>query len=479
MLLSNSMLDRLRRHRARTMASVRTANWRPGARAVTIRTWRSPSPPPAPRRADRPGALAPRAARRRPGRSGRAACAWRWRSSGRPSASWGRCCRPGPTWSPPRSRRSSRGCSDDVPPLPPGTVEAQLEAELGACPGRTRFSSFEPTPARRRHDRAGAPRDAARRRRSSSRCSGRTRSATDPGQTSPCWSCSRAKPAAPRAEPRARPAGGVRAPLRVAAARARLPQEAATSSASRRAGLVLAAGPAAGARRALDRPAARDGGGRAARRSRPRPTTRAHARRRRQLLASLYRQVLAEGFFHADPHPGNCCSTASGCGSSTSGWSASSARPSEAGAAAAAGVLARRRRRPRRGDAALRRRQRARHRGPGGVRARPGLVRRPHRGSTMAEVELGPVLEGLGGIAARHGVRLPAELVLAGKALAQVQLTASRARPRPRSPGRRGLLRPLDHRAGHRGAGRPAGHPVRALRAAGPGRAAWSSRWSA
>ena len=91
-----------------------------------------------------------------------------------------------------------------------------------------------------------------------------------------------------------------------------------------------------------------------------------------------------------------------------------------------------------------------------------------HRGSTMAEVELGPVLEGLGGIAARHGVRLPAELVLAGKALAQVQLTASALDPDldPLAAGR--LVRPLDHRAGHRGAGRPAGHPLRAVRAAGP-----------
>ena len=58
-------------------------------------------------------------------------------------------------------------------------------------------------------------------------------------------------------------------------------------------------------RRAVDRTAARDAGGAGAS-----PCTRlrtATARRAagRQLLEAYYQQVLADGFFHADPHPGN------------------------------------------------------------------------------------------------------------------------------------------------------------------------------
>ena len=51
------------------------------------------------------------------------------------------------------------------------------------------------------------------------------------------------------------------------------------------------------------------------------------------------------------------------------------------------------------------------------------------RHGSLAEIELGTILTGMARIAARHGVRLPASLSLAGKALAQVQLTATQLDP--------------------------------------------------
>jgi predicted unusual protein kinase regulating ubiquinone biosynthesis (AarF/ABC1/UbiB family) len=47
------------------------------------------------------------------------------------------------------------------------------------------------------------------------------------------------------------------------------------------------------------------------------------------------------------------------------------------------------------------------------------------RGQSLSEIQLGPMLQGITEIAARHDVRLPAELALTGKALAQMQLAAS------------------------------------------------------
>jgi predicted unusual protein kinase regulating ubiquinone biosynthesis (AarF/ABC1/UbiB family) len=51
------------------------------------------------------------------------------------------------------------------------------------------------------------------------------------------------------------------------------------------------------------------------------------------------------------------------------------------------------------------------------------------RHGSLAELELGQILTGMARIAARHGVRMPASLSLAGKALAQVQMTAAQLDP--------------------------------------------------
>ena len=47
------------------------------------------------------------------------------------------------------------------------------------------------------------------------------------------------------------------------------------------------------------------------------------------------------------------------------------------------------------------------------------------RGQSLQEIQLGPILQGITEIAARRDVRLPAEMALTAKALAQMQLAAS------------------------------------------------------
>ena len=48
-----------------------------------------------------------------------------------------------------------------------------------------------------------------------------------------------------------------------------------------------------------------------------------------------------------------------------------------------------------------------------------------YRTAKLAEIELGPILQGMTEIAAHHGIRLPASLALTAKALSQMQLTAA------------------------------------------------------
>jgi ubiquinone biosynthesis protein len=51
------------------------------------------------------------------------------------------------------------------------------------------------------------------------------------------------------------------------------------------------------------------------------------------------------------------------------------------------------------------------------------------RGGTLSEIRIGPMLEGLIQIATRHGVRLPASLALSGKAFGQMQLAVAELDP--------------------------------------------------
>ncbi len=150
----------------------------------------------------------------------------------------------------------------------------------------------------------------------------------------------------------------------------------------------------------------------------------------KQLLESYYRQILTEGFFHADPHPGNL-----------KWWDGKIyfldfGMVGEVGPALRDGLmlmllafwredvdfLA---------DVTLM---------ISGEEERPNLdltnyreeisslVTR-YRHLPLQEIQLGPMLQDITMISVRHGVSLPAALVLTGKALSQVQLATAELDP--------------------------------------------------
>ena len=150
----------------------------------------------------------------------------------------------------------------------------------------------------------------------------------------------------------------------------------------------------------------------------------------RQLLTSYYEQVLGDGFFHADPHPGNLR------------WADDRLWFLDFGMV---GEVSRRERELVllllmalwRGDASFLAESIVML---AGAEGRPDidltalevdledLLERLSSG-TVGDIELGPLLSNLATVASAHGLRLPASLVLAGKALAQMQQTASELDP--------------------------------------------------
>ena len=146
----------------------------------------------------------------------------------------------------------------------------------------------------------------------------------------------------------------------------------------------------------------------------------------RQLIESYYRQILVDGFFHADPHPGNLL------------WADGNIYFLDCGMV---GEL----------DARLREQMMllvtAFWQGDDAFVAEIVLslsggdswpdVDLPQfeleisslfagvRGQSLREIELGPLMQAITQIAARHDLRLPAALALTGKALAQMQLAAT------------------------------------------------------
>ncbi len=149
-----------------------------------------------------------------------------------------------------------------------------------------------------------------------------------------------------------------------------------------------------------------------------------------QLLSCYYEQVLGEGFFHADPHPGNLR------------WADGQIWFLDFGMVGELDpdvrllllllVMA-----FWRDDAPFLAETLLTLSGPEAP-ARLDMDALEHdlqellgyvRHGSLAEIELGQILTGMARIAARHGVRLPASLSLAGKALAQVQLTAAQLDP--------------------------------------------------
>ncbi len=150
----------------------------------------------------------------------------------------------------------------------------------------------------------------------------------------------------------------------------------------------------------------------------------------RQLLESYYRQVLSEGFFHADPHPGNMRWYRDGIymldfgmvGELDTGlrdallllvmalWQEDTQFAAEAIIALA-------------------------NQGEGTSAVQDAFVRdlgeimEKHRRLSLKEIELGPLLTELTAVAMKHDVTLPASLALTAKALAQMQLAAAELDP--------------------------------------------------
>jgi len=150
----------------------------------------------------------------------------------------------------------------------------------------------------------------------------------------------------------------------------------------------------------------------------------------RQLLEAFYRQILTEGFFHADPHPGNLL------------WTGETVVLLDLGMVGELGpelrellivlLLAFARNDPkflseailmlageeRRTDLDL----------DALEREFAAFIERFHVGS-LQDIQIGPMLEGMIRIASLHGIRLPASLALSGKAFGQVQLAIAELDP--------------------------------------------------
>jgi predicted unusual protein kinase regulating ubiquinone biosynthesis (AarF/ABC1/UbiB family) len=146
----------------------------------------------------------------------------------------------------------------------------------------------------------------------------------------------------------------------------------------------------------------------------------------RQLVESYYAQVLSDGFFHADPHPGNLL------------WADGTVYFLDCGMVGEV--------EPRvrelmlllvmafwQGDDAflaeivlqLSGEEVPEDLDHDAFQRDIGELFGTVRGQSLREIQLGPVLQGITQIAARHHVRLPASLALTAKALAQMQLAAS------------------------------------------------------
>jgi predicted unusual protein kinase regulating ubiquinone biosynthesis (AarF/ABC1/UbiB family) len=149
-----------------------------------------------------------------------------------------------------------------------------------------------------------------------------------------------------------------------------------------------------------------------------------------QLLESYYRQILTEGFFHADPHPGNLkwwndriyfldfgmvgevdASTREHLLLMLMAFAQHDADFLTDVMLSLAGET-------QRTDLDL-----------AGIRGDLGRLVDQYRSAALKDIQLGPILQRLTEIAARRHVRLPSALALTGKALAQMQLATAELDP--------------------------------------------------
>jgi ubiquinone biosynthesis protein len=152
----------------------------------------------------------------------------------------------------------------------------------------------------------------------------------------------------------------------------------------------------------------------------------------RQLLESFYKQIMVDGFFHADPHPGNLM------------WQSQEERLYflDLGMVGEVGAEMREQlmlllmafsqedvgfltdvtlmlaNAIERSDLDVDRFQ-----------SEIGSIMARYRTSSLKDIQLGPILQEMTEISVRHGVPLPASLALTGKALAQMQLATAQLDP--------------------------------------------------
>ncbi len=150
----------------------------------------------------------------------------------------------------------------------------------------------------------------------------------------------------------------------------------------------------------------------------------------RQLLESFYKQIVVDGFFHADPHPGNLMWWKDHIGILDFGmvgaidaglqehlllmlmalWKEDTAFLTDVTLMMTGAID--------RSDLDVPRFQ-----------SEIGEIMAKYRKAALAEMQIGPLLQDMSASAFRHGVPLPASLTLAAKALAQVQLATANLDP--------------------------------------------------
>ncbi len=150
----------------------------------------------------------------------------------------------------------------------------------------------------------------------------------------------------------------------------------------------------------------------------------------RQLLESYYKQILVDGFFHADPHPGNLMwwndriyfldfGMVGEVGPEMreslmlllmAFWQEDVGFLTDVSLMMAGAID--------RNDLNV-----------DAFRAEIGQLMGEYRTANLADIQLGPVLQHMTEISLRHGVPLPASLTLTGKALAQMQLATAQLDP--------------------------------------------------
>ena len=169
----------------------------------------------------------------------------------------------------------------------------------------------------------------------------------------------------------------------------------------------------------------------------------------RQLLEFYYRQILVEGFFHADPHPGNMLWDDGRVFFLDFGM-VGELTPEMRGHLLLLLLAFWQEDVPFLTEVVLiMAGPEAEHADAAGLETDLGELLRRYRHASLGEIQLGPLLQEIAQSATAHGVRLPASLVLTGKALAQMQLTATELDPEldPFSVVGRFLMRNLLTRA--------------------------------